>query len=1258
MKKIKSIALAIVATGTIISAGSIVNTNRIESNKNEYLFLSTSKEEVVSPLTINVSKINEDENEGNKVIGELAVSSTDPAIFDRVADDFEFTLVDNSNPDGKPIDGFECSPIEGRDNEFKFSFDAEKLGPGTYNSLMIRLDYSINPVEEETGEPESFSTTANITKTINYFEFDPLSNTEYENDSISGNFNIVGMTNEQIQSVVDNNPTTNQIKVYGVNGNGESEEEKLLNVTLKVMPATEDIGNNFIKFTVNDSHFNYEKIRVEFTYDLIEDDDLTKKTISQDFEGAKSFGIVETEAPDYVINEDKTAYDIKGQFKIDDGGMSDDYSEYESQFNLLKEIESPIGDLTYEYVDAEFNSLDENGLFEYEVHNVNPGTYDNYYVEFSYTPVAGHEQTNISYPITSLEVKPSDHGNINSDGTITDIYTNNESAIVKFSFEPNDSIVKDYQLFKVSGSDEDGTPIDDVLISTSSNIENNDNNVENVTITTNDTEQLKDGGQYYVSVKTKLLDEDEVVTNSKAFDISLKDGPAVTSANITSVSGDNIAGDFDTNEKEYSIVEDTMNVIAKENNSSNEIVTNAEQNLDKDGWKFDFGNKLKPGTDYTLRIEFDYEFEGFETASYSFPVQNEEGEPLVVNTAIKPTVEVMEENDVVPLFDGYHNSRKNFKIVTTKDIKSNGDTEQVEFVEIHPASFEAWDGDTKLSEEGGDYSIKFDVDDKGIDYANNDITIRKLESATTYEDLKFKIEYIYIPEENENVQHIDTNPQILEFDLGAFATKKDDSAATVVDEPKLEEISDDTYDLTFEIDVPKLDSNLIHKSVDVEKIKVSLNWLDSSDYISSSTYLESDSIEINVDGKNEIDNDQYAYMINKDKATVTIKDVGAIAPNSEYSLNIDIKSTGGWASSSFTLEIEEKGFVNPDSAYIGFTSSANGEVYMNYSIDTTHSEYDNSPTSVELKIAESSKDSNSKDVVVPFNYDENGDLIETGNVLLNDNYYDFKEGLSYSIGVENWIMHTGDSLAVGDEIKEENIMINVPIVPVIDMPSPHWWLITLLLLIIIAGTSFGTYYYIVYIKNGGKQVLAGEANNSIDMNNNILAEKLNISPELVTPQMMEMARQVLQLKNDLNQEKLLAKAEVANQATKNRKSEELHEIKGRNDIMKKLVKSADMIDMTIKHGGGFVEQNKENEVGKVLSQWLMSFKGINDNMMRETGLIKIEPNRGELFNVEQHKVVGQEEVPDLPKGSVIRTEKIGYKNSDSVLKPAEVIITK
>ena len=64
-----------------------------------------------------------------------------------------------------------------------------------------------------------------------------------------------------------------------------------------------------------------------------------------------------------------------------------------------------------------------------------------------------------------------------------------------------------------------------------------------------------------------------------------------------------------------------------------------------------------------------------------------------------------------------------------------------------------------------------------------------------------------------------------------------------------------------------------------------------------------------------------------------------------------------------------------------------------------------------------------------------------------------------------------------------------------------------------------------------------------------------------------------------------------------------------------------------------------------------------ESFLTESGLTIIDA-AGQTFDPNQHEALGEEPSADVPEGSVIRTQRKGYKLRDRLLRPASVFVSK
>ncbi len=121
-----------------------------------------------------------------------------------------------------------------------------------------------------------------------------------------------------------------------------------------------------------------------------------------------------------------------------------------------------------------------------------------------------------------------------------------------------------------------------------------------------------------------------------------------------------------------------------------------------------------------------------------------------------------------------------------------------------------------------------------------------------------------------------------------------------------------------------------------------------------------------------------------------------------------------------------------------------------------------------------------------------------------------------------------------------------------------------------------------------------------------------------------------------------------------RKNEEKKRIEIKTDLSKKLLTVADSLTRI---SGSDNEQTCE--MMKNYSENLRkNIEAIYSQMLYASGLTPIEPGTGDKFDEERHIAVGLEYGTRYPENSIFRVARKGYLFENSVVRPAEVIVSK
>lgn len=553
--------------------------------------------------------------------------------------------------------------------------------------------------------------------------------------------------------------------------------------------------------------------------------------------------------------------------------------------------------------------------------------------------------------------------------------------------------------------------------------------------------------------------------------------------------------------------------------------------------------------------------------------------------------------------------------------------------------------------------------------------ISGLKNSSKYENLYIGYDFKYNkkPEDIEDGDLIVSNSekQTSYFKIPKFETKSDSNNLDEnwFDESfSASELVDDGEKLSahIEIDVPlekmesknETENNNYKTKLTFESVSWSYGILEEEKYESSNSYNTNIDEEELFKYDGEINTGEEILTNSKDPLDLNKSDlvVEKARPNTTYEFKLNYKTS---ASSEIQTEtwthfVKPENYVNPDEASFSYEFISSDKFYLNYDISNEIKYYENANVPEEL-ILNIKSDSTKKIEKVKYKLDGSKSKLN-----LADNFK-FEQGVNYSFSFDSW-GYGGEEVLNDVETKISGID-NSTTIPLFPENRGHWALITILLLIIISGASMFSYYQFVYLRTGSwsltkKNNLDNESTNSNEVTTRSIAMKFGLNPDSLTRSENLIINEIFDLERALKTEKMLAVSEKANQSTTARKSEQLHELKGQNDILKKLINSIDMFNLTINAGNQHLSTNANALESQVLKQWLSSFDGITSMMAKEVGLTIIKPSQGEDFNIDLHKVNKQESFSGLQDGKILRTEKVGYKTNTTVLKPAEVIIVK
>jgi len=122
----------------------------------------------------------------------------------------------------------------------------------------------------------------------------------------------------------------------------------------------------------------------------------------------------------------------------------------------------------------------------------------------------------------------------------------------------------------------------------------------------------------------------------------------------------------------------------------------------------------------------------------------------------------------------------------------------------------------------------------------------------------------------------------------------------------------------------------------------------------------------------------------------------------------------------------------------------------------------------------------------------------------------------------------------------------------------------------------------------------------------------------------------------------------------NRKNEEKKRVEIKTDLSKKLLTVADSLTRIT---GSDNEQTCE--MMKNYSDNLRkNIEAVYNQMLYASGLTPIEPGAGDKFDEQRHVAVGLEYGTKIPENSIFRVARKGYLFENSIVRPAEVIVSK
>src|SRR3990170_7936631 len=122
----------------------------------------------------------------------------------------------------------------------------------------------------------------------------------------------------------------------------------------------------------------------------------------------------------------------------------------------------------------------------------------------------------------------------------------------------------------------------------------------------------------------------------------------------------------------------------------------------------------------------------------------------------------------------------------------------------------------------------------------------------------------------------------------------------------------------------------------------------------------------------------------------------------------------------------------------------------------------------------------------------------------------------------------------------------------------------------------------------------------------------------------------------------------------NRKNEEKKRVEIKTDLSKKLLTVADSLTRIT---GSDNEQTCEMMIN-YSDNIRKNMEAVYNQMLYASGLTPIEPGAGDKFDEQRHVAVGLEYGTKIPENSIFRVARKGYLFENSIVRPAEVIVSK
>ncbi len=121
-----------------------------------------------------------------------------------------------------------------------------------------------------------------------------------------------------------------------------------------------------------------------------------------------------------------------------------------------------------------------------------------------------------------------------------------------------------------------------------------------------------------------------------------------------------------------------------------------------------------------------------------------------------------------------------------------------------------------------------------------------------------------------------------------------------------------------------------------------------------------------------------------------------------------------------------------------------------------------------------------------------------------------------------------------------------------------------------------------------------------------------------------------------------------------RKNEEKKKVEIKTDLSRKLLAVADSLTRIT---GSDNEQTCET-LKNYSDNLRMNIEAVYNQMLYASGLTPIEPGAGDKFDEQRHVAVGLEYGTKYPQNSIFRVARKGYLFENSIVRPAEVIVSK